>query len=283
MKKYYYIAIILLLVFNFPAYAQNTSEEVSTNELSKDVFNIVMGMNTEKMDVAVNYSIEIIKTNPWSMDALGAITMFDTYTIDKKIEKIYSELKEKYFSTIDDLSTNTAEKLMLMNFYGAAIDVSSPEESKENIKRIIEILKKNKDAINDKKITALITMMLFYDRENTLPYINEFLEKYPDHPAIPLVELNKLSIIYKKEPQKCIEEIEKWIKKYDNLMSPLGWKLNIFGYDTLLDCYQELNDRENLKKYIKILNNISPSFFKGVNARWLDYLDDDLNVRKSNR
>lgn len=276
MKKYYYIAF-LLLVLNFPAYAQETSE-VPINNLTKDVFDIVMGANDDKMGIAVDHSIEILKRNPWSIDALGIIMMFQTYTVDENIEKKYQTLKEKYFSTIDDLSIDTAEKLMLL-FLGNAY-AGSIEETKENTQKTIEILKKNKDIIKDKKITALITMMLFYDRQNLLSNINEFLEKYPDHPAVPLVELNKLSITYKKEPQKCIEEIEKWIKKYDNLMSPLGWKLNVDGYDALLNCYQELDDKENLKKYVKILNDISPNFFKGVNARWLDYLDDKIEIYK---
>ena len=125
--------------------------------------------------------------------------------------------------------------------------------------------------------------MLFYDRQNVLSYIDEFLEKYPDHPAVPPIELNKITIIYKKEPQKCIEEIEKWMKKYDNLMSPLGYKLNITAYGSLLGCYFELDDKENLKKCIKILNDINPNFLKGVNGRWLFYLDDNLNIIKINR
>ncbi len=282
MKIYYYITFLLLVVLTFPAHAIETSD-VQTNNLTKDVFNIVMGGNKDKMEIAMDYSIEILKRNPWSVDAFGTIMMFENYIINKSIENKYYELKEKYFSTIDDLSTNTAEKLMLLSLWGAAIDEISPEESKENVKKIIKILIKNKNAINNKDITALITIMLFYDRQNVLSYIDEFLEKYPDHPAVPPIELNKITIIYKKEPQKCIEEIEKWMKKYDNLMSPLGYKLNITAYGSLLGCYFELDDKENLKKCIKILNDINPNFLKGVNGRWLFYLDDNLNIIKINR
>lgn len=281
MKEKIILILFFILILTGHANAQETSE-VSTSALIKDVFSITAGADSEKMDVAVDYSIEILKRNPWSIEAHNTITMLRLFNITKKVEKKYYQLKEKYFSTIDDLSTDTAEKLMLLSLWGSAIDVSSPEEAKNNLNRIIEILKKNKEIISDKKCSSLIIIMLLYDRENMLSYLNEFLEKYPDHPAIPIVELNKLTILNRKNPKKCIEEIENWQKKYANIISPLGWKLNVSGYTALLDCYFELNDMENLKKYVEILNDISPNFFKGFNARWLDYLDQ-TKIKKSNR
>lgn len=63
-----------------------------------------------------------------------------------------------------------------------------------------------------------------------------------------------------RQYEKCIQEANRLIEKYKQIVSPFGWKLVMDYYGLLIHCYVEINDTENAEKYIMLMEHDAPDY-----------------------
>ncbi len=213
-----------------------------------------------EIPVLMDYTVEIIKRNP--VLAYDAVMSFSIrpHAIKEAYEK-YQKLKEKYLNNLDDPDTDAAEKLFFMLItllYPGEFEYDNSQSVNPKCELCIEGLKKMKDNVTNKDYAALATLVLANERgyENTL---NEFLEKYPDHPAVPQVKLNIASGYgLTEEYDKCIVKTEELLKQYGNINEPCGWTFDVTCYEVLCFCYIEKGDKTTAKKYFDLIKQKAP-------------------------
>jgi len=259
----------LILLFTFwsvlfccPVYAQN-SYDAAINPKLKDIYEIVNTPIYEKNYLVIDYAIEVLKKDLGSIDCYFALSGLKNIKIDEKnlINK-YTDLKNKYFSDIDNLDDDFAEKVVLISIWGSGIDAQTDEDAENTVNRIIDILTKNLESSKDRKKAAIINLMLTHDKNKTMFYVEKFLKNFSDHPAVPFINLWKYKVD-KKESASYINEVNEWIKKYGELYTPLGWKYKVDGYFDLANHYIEIKEYDKSKDMIKKIINESKDYLIG--------------------
>ena len=263
MKNKIIIFIFVLLnIFYFSqANAQETGE-VNTSQLLKEIDTIISNNLNDKMDIAITNAIQIIKNNPNSLEAFYTLTLLREINLSAKVTNVFKELKDKYYPSINDLNTDFPEKIILAFLIGCGIESQNFDEQVSNFKQIIDILKNNKDSCQNINNKSLISILLFLDKEHSQQYMDDFLTNFPDHPAVPLVTLDKISLKYiDGSALDCIEEIKLWKEKYGEKISPLGWTLNVEAYSLITSCYISVKDFDSARKYYDLINKEAPLYY----------------------
>ncbi len=274
MKKLLFIMSFMTFNIFLLTFAQaNESNEVIANKMYNNIRQFLIPSDKDyengtiftKVDIAMDYAVEILKKIPYSCEAHNTLAFFRTgvsYSNGNALNK-YLDMKKKYINSLDDLETDIAEKLLFM----AILQSSNPGTSSlsgESLKKEHDIavkgLIKIKDECENKDYAALATKILFY--EKGLDYEYEFLNKFPDHPAIPFVKLGIAAnfICVEKDYDKGIDEINKLLEKYGNFVTPDGWKFEIACYEVLTLAYAWKKEPENAKKYYDIIKQTVPDY-----------------------
>jgi len=288
MKKYYIIAscvfIILALIpigiKEFMPYYTYKKTMILLDEFSIEKKQI-------KFDVAYQNVKKLVTKWPDSIYTFQALAYLNPGGIafnsvidnssSKNLYHEYNELMQKYYSDINNVNVNTAEKLLLMHFmvndiFGGSVD---------NQEKCYKILIKMKDECNDKNYAALATLELFqlYPKQYQL----EFIKKFPTHPAIPYVELERLMYeIYYGD--KNINDYDKFIEKYKNLQSPDGWNFKVDCDAALFYTYYRVNN-SIASKYLKILQKECPYYplkerqRNKIYSNFSTYFDNPINYK----
>lgn len=276
MRKLLAVSIFLLLTTFFSnsfimAQDSSDSNEISINQLYRDMTRITFpaaeefekGKEFEKMDVAMDYTVEILKRNPASLEAYCALShiragiKYNQAAINK-----YKLLKEKYLNFLNDPDTDPAEKLVFMAIlYNDDPGVASDNLLEKNHQISVEGLKKMKDECKNKNYAALATLVLFSERNKNL-HCFEFIEKFPTHVAVPIVKLSIATgyIFIEKDYDKCIAEVNKLQDQYKNYDVPDGWKFSVPCYEILALAYIAKKDHDNTLKYYNLIIEKAPNY-----------------------
>ncbi len=258
------LTIFIIIQFSSAAYAQNniaTTVEVHINQLFTDIQKIICSPSedytTNNMHVALDYSVEVLRIAPGSLAAYCTLGQYDftlKYRFGDKAKEKYKRLKDKYINEIENFNDDVAEKLIFMTL----LYEFDPENDKNyaiNRKKCLEALKKMKDECQNKDYAALALAILLdrrYDKYN-----EEFIRRYPNHPAIPLIELgNSMSENY----QDSIEKILKLAEKHKNVVMPDGIPFKVDCYSAVSSFYYEIGNKEMAHKYFEKIEKEYPNY-----------------------
>jgi len=188
------LTILIITQFSSAAFAQDSTEttvEVYVNQLFTNLQQIISSPSEEyteqNMHKAMDYSVEILKLAPGSLAAYCTLGQYDftlKYRFGDKAKEKYKQLKDKYLNEIENFNDDVAEKLILMTL----LYEFDPENDKNyaiNRKKCLDVLKKMKNECQNNDYAALALAILLdrkYDKYN-----EEFMRRYPNHPAIPLL------------------------------------------------------------------------------------------------
>lgn len=259
------ITILFITIHFFSvAHAQESLEttgEIYVNQLFTELQNIISSPSEEyteqNIHKAMDYSIEILKIAPGSLAAYCTLGQYD-FTLavlfsDKAKEK-YKQLKGKYLNDLENYSDDIAERLIFMILL-YEFDPEDDDNYSVNRKRCVEALKKMKDECPNKDYAALALAILLdrrYDKYN-----EEFMRRYPSHPAIPLIELgNAMS----KNYQESIEKILKLAEKHKDVVMPDGIPFKVDCYSAVSSFYYEIGNKEMAQKYFEKIKKEYPNY-----------------------
>lgn len=274
MKKIF-LSFIFLILFNFSAaYAQTTDESSISNLLLKN-YKIASENDVQNMFLVIDYSIEILKKTPNSLASyytVGCVVSACFYRSRDEIKLKFKELYDKYFSSLNDITSDTIEKILLSEilFLGYSVKGTTDEEI-ENSHQIGKTALQNiKDNCVDKDYAALAAMFLLtgLSHNEIVEPCKNFIETYPTHRAIPLIEAKMVMETYffsieTRDYIKFIEENKKLIDKYKEINSPFGsYKLVIDNYAFIVRAYLRLGDLDEAKKYLELVKKEAPDYYE---------------------
>jgi len=256
--------LLFLKIFALNAHAEISTSELEItkmyNNLENIYINAVLRKDYSKYELAIDYSVEILK-KPNTIEAICALPFICHIAQNRNgPPSKFKEFKEKYYSNLNDYSTNMPEKIILayMMLNGVNPD-HNHEEFEINSKRGLETLLNMKDNCSNNDY-AVIVFLILMGRKSQLSY--EFFNKYPNHQAIPWVNLN-ITIDYylKDDTQKAIKTAHEMIEKYKNIMTPSGHRFVINYYNVIVRSYIKLNDYANAKKYLDLIEKEVPNYW----------------------
>ncbi len=262
--RIFLVSMIILSTLVINVNAQMSTSETSLTESYKNLediyINVVLRDDYSKYELAIDYSVEILK-KPNTIEAICALPFIAHIAQNRNASpQKFKEFKNKYYSNLNDYSTNMPEKIILayMMLNGVNPDHNN-EEFEINSKLGLETLLNMKDKCLDDNY-AIIVFLILMGRDNNLSY--EFINKFPKHQAIPWVNLNIAIDFYCKDnAQKAIEIADEMIEKYKSIMTPSGYRLVIYYYNIMLLSYVKLNDYANAKKYFDLIEKEVPNFW----------------------
>ncbi|HBG48985.1 MAG TPA: hypothetical protein DDW90_05690 [Cyanobacteria bacterium UBA9971] len=252
------LIVIISILLSVNCNAQ--TNETSVNKLYNEFIKII---NSKKnQDIAIDQAIEILNKEPEAIEAYRVLTIIRDVEVTNELRQKYNSLFSKYFSELNDINSKTAEKLILirlilMCFY----NFKSYEEVREKDKICDEILIKMKNECNNKSFSALALQILFLNQQKGEDYMREFINDYPNHPALPYVEL-ELYIVncwINNEPTKGLEEAQKILKKYSTVITPDGPRFALSVYGFMSTFYARLKDYNNAIKYFNLIKDECPT------------------------
>ena len=258
MNRLFFLTLCFCIILIPATVYATTTDEVS---LFKNFYGMFCNPKEKDNPVIIDYSIEIVKNMPDSLDSMLVFSLLTRMSIDDRINRKYYQLKEKYYNDLDNVDVNVPEKLVLLFLLTTGIDVKTDEDMNNNINKFNSSLIKIKDSCKNKDYAALANILLMFDKEKQDLYIKDFKTNYPNHKCLPSVELIVLSRLYAtKEYQKCISECELFIKKYEKIQTPFGWRHVMDSYNLMVFNYLALKDYENAVKYCKMIEVEAPNY-----------------------
>jgi len=266
MKKIILFSItIFLFIYVDNCFARTTNEN-EVNTMFRECIKIICApeetsdISFTQSHIALGYAIEIIKKSPDSLESYHIINIFNDMKFNDESMKKYNELKDKYANQLNDIIKDLPEKIIFVNLLLATAITKGLPEIKEYDNKCYAFLIKVRNECQDKRYAAIATQKLFFTKnedENT----TYFLDNFPTHPAIYLVEFCKIQKnLINNEPGKCIAELNKWMIKYKDYNTPFGWRAIMHAYKLLIVCYITMDDFENAKKYYDILETGAPDY-----------------------
>lgn len=253
------------MLFCKSAWAKS-SDEIVINKKFRILADIVHNKNVAQYSNAIDLSIEIIKSSPCSLEAgltVSLLSNFINYKKYKYIKEKFQELKDKYYSTIENFETDIPEKMILayMLFRAVNSDDLSENDWKKDSELGENILVKIKELCKDQNLAAIALWMI----SSKLKYCYEFKEKYPEHPFMPFVEITIAGrYLSTLEYDKYIEEISKLNIKYGDIDSPFGYKVHIAYYSEIILTFVAMNNYSAAKLYLDTIEKELPTYW-GLN------------------
>ena len=264
MKKIYYLIIIAAIFFDCSIVHADSVESYRKFCTLTGLYDTEEGEISSHLygHLAVDYAVEILKENPNSIEACEIVELVTRTLNDDKTKDFYNKLKEKHMPNFDDPDFEPAEKIIFLSMLRCGIEAKSLEENKQYQLLANKGFINMKDSCKNPDYAALATKGLFVIRndEERLGYTKYFLQKYPQHKYIPKVEQAIVNELYcVDDPQKCIEELLKLAKKYNDFVTPHGWRIVMDFYCNIAFRYRALKDYENAKKYYYMIEKESPN------------------------
>jgi len=263
-KSFFYAIIVLLFILGsvFSSYARQTQESV-LKKLYFDFEKIIRAKDYKNSNTAIDNVIEMIKINPRSYETIYAISFLEfaiCMDANDHIVGYYKKLKEKYYFELKNVDSDVVEKIILsyMLYRGISDVEIEYAELLSQSRYGEECLNNIKDNCSSKDIAALTTMLLMMDNK----YCIYFLEKFPNHPATPLVELTSLLDKYEKKNdyKGLAAEAKIYSEKYKNTITHFGWPVSIDYYSFIVTAYVELSDYSNAKYYLDLIEKEAPNY-----------------------
>jgi len=282
MKKTVYVIIFLLILFLTPSVSMpQTTNEIDINKLLNVCYAINENQNFEKMPLVIDYSIEILKKAPNSLNAIITISFISTAGsyYKKPMQDKFLELYNKYYPNTENTETDIVEKLVLAELLncGYSINGISENEAKISSKEGKRILQNFIDNCSNKDYSALGILFLACDNSNdeSIKLYETFMNKFPEHKAMPIVEFRLLleKYFYNEvhDYLKCIDELKKLVEKYKNIDSPLNSvQITAAYYDSISKAYLELGNIGEAKTYLEIIKKETPDY------RYLNMLEQKI-------
>lgn len=273
MKNTIYILIIIIILSIFvsalPLYASDSNEVPlailfrNYQELTKEIIpNMAVEDVPENGHIAIDYSVEILKKFPNSLEAFYTIVFFSNISLgENNVKEKYKILKDIHLSNLSDLEFKPYEKLIFLLLLLRNAERAGIDEAKTNYDLAWSTLINMKGSKNT-NYAALANIIMILE-QGRLEDINYFMESFSSHVAIPLVDLEKNADYFVNgEYQKYVTEVKTMSEKYKNINTPWGWKIIIDYYSGLIFGYCELNDYENAKNYLSTIEKEAPDYWK---------------------
>lgn len=292
MRKIFFIVFSLFFLNINLAFSAEISTE-GTVSVAFERFKEIMypsdktsDSRIRNLDIAMDYAVEILKTNPSSIDAFHVIkTNYHIESNEVAFNK-YLKFRSKYYNDLDNPDTDTAEKLFFLILAqrhdseytehkstheyaenklnreyteykltrGYAVKKLIRENTEKYINGIIKIRKECKD----KRYRALAAIFPARD----LGEYAYFLKKFPNHVANPFMKLYHFrNLIYSWKYDEAIKELLKASKKYKKLKDINGKDYWITCYDLLTRAYCGISDYENANKYLMLIKEKAPEYY----------------------
>ncbi|MEZ7892827.1 MAG: hypothetical protein QMC67_13880 [Candidatus Wallbacteria bacterium] len=278
MKIRLIFAFFLVILFNSYAIAEvKDTKEIEYNTIYKNLYMSSINDYSEGPGGIIlnkgglDYSVNILKNVPWSKESyctLALLSSVDELTDDAKEETL--KMIDKYISQQMSLDENIPEKL-------ATIAILFPGISEEDLKNRKEKREIAQDFLiklcnsSDKNYASLANLILIFKRKLKVndaeveKYKNLFKEKYTDHPALPILELDytykpyyiPMSIFYNgflldgKSHEEKIAMIKILEEKYKDIIMPSGDTYQAQCWACTAMCYHFKENNEKAKEYIK--------------------------------
>jgi len=277
MQKIYLIIILLLCLPN-GSYA-NEKSKINLNkqfEIFKEIMCPINNNNIpniEKLDIAMDYAVEILKTKPYSLDAYYVLEADYKIESNEAALKKYLKLRNRFFNNLNNPDIDIAEKLFFLNIalfkdykYTGYSDLSF-ENGEKFINSILNIRMKCKDQ-DYRALASLIPVRDLLEYEY-------FVKHYPKHPAIPFIKLILFeALIIGDKFDEAIKEILKALEQYKNIKYLNGKDYSIQCYYLLAQAYHGKKKYDYAMKYMMLINEMAPEY---LNKGFLEVLLHDKN------
>jgi len=266
VKRFFLRCIILFMILLFLHTIVYAKSPKNKDEFF-EIFSIANKKAYEKTDVYINKVINLFRDYPNSLDAYfiscsldNIIDANDNY---KQVFPKFEELYKKYYDTINNLDTDTSEKVLLsyMLTRGFSFVEGNEEEMEKNSALGYEILNNIKNnCINDNY--KALAILLIANVNPDLTMLTEFKDKYPNNSALPGVEFSIVDKLYAGTNEtQFINELLNLKKIHYNVESPFGHKFYIHLYSSIVFAYMKLNDINNAKIYFELIKSEAPNYW----------------------
>jgi len=232
-----------------------------------EIFSIANKKVYEKTDVYINKVINLFRDYPNSLDvyfiSCSLDNIIDANDNYKQVFPKFEELYKKYYDTINNLDTDTSEKVLLsyMLTRGFSFVEGNEEEMEKNSALGYEILNNIKNnCINDNY--KALAILLIANVNPDLTMLTEFKDKYPNNYALPGVEFSIVDKLYAGTNEtQFINELLNLKNLYSNVESPFGHKFYIHLYSSIVFAYMKSNDINNAKTYFELIKSEAPNYW----------------------
>jgi len=270
MKKVL-LAVLMILFYCNNAFSGETQRTKEINDMYLKLHGIMYSDSTEvinmKLDTAMDYAVEILEKSPWSLDAyyVERAFIYSHYTIasnENALEK-YVNLRNRFEDNLDNRRTDSAKKILY-------IIINRTNHFVKDSK-FLELYNKGKFTTDHAPVTnniirfghkistqALANLAMSNAHMFALEYAKEFLRRFPNHPARPMIELK---VTKDSSSLKDKEAIIKLSEKYGDIVLPTGWKFKVECYSYLAQKLYYADFRDEAKKYILLVKENAPDNF----------------------
>jgi len=268
MKKNVIIIILLLIMlFSNSSVSAQSTEELEINSIYKNLYSIIYkkidisnvpNVDPKQIEMALDYIIEIYKKRPDSMEAYFS-TFFIQHILKSEIKNKYNQLKDKHLTNLNDPDFETGEKLVFLWLLKSAWVANSMEDAKNNIQLSNDAFINIKENCKNKNYAALAAAALSLDPIKQVEFKKFIINNVPEHKAIPYILGEVAYFEDKPDYVKCIENLQKLNSKFGNVETPNGWKLSLDYYTLIANSYIEMNDLQNAKLYLEMIEKEAPN------------------------
>lgn len=284
MRKIFFI-VFSLFFFNINlAFSAEISTEGTVSvafERFKDIMypsDKTSDSGIRNLDVAMDYAVEILKTNPSSIEPFHVIRANYNIESNEVAFNKYLKLRSKFYNDLDNPNTDTAEKLfflILAKYHDC--EYTGEKLFRENKKKYIKGILKIRDECKNSHYKALATIFPVRDLGEYVIFLKEF----PSHPAIPFMKIYHYDdLIYNMKHDEAIKELLKASKKYKNLKDINGKEYWITCYELLVRAFFRKGDYINATKYLMIIKEKAPEYY---NEKDYKEILDAIKKNKKNR
>jgi len=272
------INLVFIIIFStfivFYNDANASTDEVSVNQLYKESMSILKKNypddtnSSEKwkdISLATSYAIEIVNRNPRSLEAyliINSIGPSQEWNNDPEFVKFYLKWRDVILNNLGSTDDNTPEKLIFLRIatFTENSFTSNDHVYENNTKNYFKYLKIMRDECSNKDYAALALVALSYGKNNT--YREEFLVKFPDHPAIFLIRFAMLAEkSYDNKYTEYITEVNKLMEQYKTIEMPDGWTFKYDCYSALIRAYCNINEKEKAQKLLVSIEQNFPNYY----------------------
>jgi len=263
------VIFIYSLLSNQSIYAKET-KEISLTELLNEYSKIMMPADRQssnawkEISVALDYGVEIIRRAPDSLEAYFVISSIGPSIGWKNDPRFIIKRKDWDNRRLNNLNIpdeTTPEDLIYLriSMFDTTDFTKKGPENPEKRTICLNHLKRMMNECNNKAYAALANVSLLVITDND--YYTEFLKRFPNHLAIPIIKLGIAVDNKGKDNNKAIDEINKLITEYKDLKMPFGWGYEIFCYRNLLLIYTSMKDIEKAKYYYNLIEKNAPDYY----------------------
>lgn len=266
--------LALIILFWAPSTrAENSNDyEILLKDKYLKFYEIIERKNVSDFDlhkdihIAVEMLEEVIKQYPRTRtaeDMLDMISHSIYWGNDPVMRDKYEKMKEKYLNTLDDPDTEQAEKLIFMVIAPwLEYEFTVNEKAMEKISILCNKgLHKMKDYCTNEDYAALA--LIEASKIDRKKYLNEFKEKYPNHPLISVAEsyIKRQNFYDTNDYNEYIQATEKKYEKYKDEILPGGTSAEIGLYHFYTSIYYLMGDKEKTLKYYNIIKEKASDYY----------------------